>query len=65
MVKEALDAKSRDSAVAVPWSGFDLINAFNGWKRSLAAGRVWTVDTAGATAKLSRGYVMTAAGALA
>jgi putative transposase len=47
MVKDALDAKTRDSAVVVPWSGFDLINAFNQWKRSAAAGRVWTVDTAG------------------
>jgi putative transposase len=46
MVKDALDAKSRDVSVVVPWSGFDLINAFNRWKRSAAAGRVWTVDTA-------------------
>ena len=36
-----------DDSVVVPWSGFDLINAFNAWKRSAAAGRVFTVDTAG------------------
>jgi putative transposase len=40
MVKEGLDAKSRDVSVVVPWSGFDLIDAFNRWKRSAAAGRV-------------------------
>jgi putative transposase len=55
MVKDALDAKSRDSSVVVPWSGFDLINAFNGWKRSATAGRVWTVDTAGAATVHSLG----------
>ncbi|NUR48931.1 MAG: transposase, partial [Hamadaea sp.] len=49
MVKDALDAraKSADGSVKVPWTGFDLINAFNGWKRSAAAGRVWAVDSAG------------------
>jgi hypothetical protein len=31
----------------VPWTGFDLINAFNSWKKTEAAGRVFTVDTAG------------------
>ncbi|MBB5868191.1 putative transposase [Allocatelliglobosispora scoriae] len=40
LVKDALDAKSRGVVVKVPWTGFDLINAFNGWKRSAAAGRV-------------------------
>jgi putative transposase len=55
MVKDALDAKSRDASVVVPWSGFDLINAFNRWKRSAAAGRVWTVDTAGTATVHSMG----------
>lgn len=27
MVKDALDARAVDESVAVPWSGFDLINA--------------------------------------
>ncbi|MEU1969435.1 RNA-guided endonuclease TnpB family protein [Micromonospora sediminicola] len=34
------DVGIRRLARRVPWSGFDLINAFNGWKRSGAAGRV-------------------------
>jgi putative transposase len=33
--------------VRVPWTGFDLINAFNTWKRSEAAGRRFVVDTTG------------------
>jgi putative transposase len=28
----------------VPWSGFDLINAYNGWKRSEAAGRMFVAS---------------------
>lgn len=31
----------------VPWTGFDLINAFNSWKKTGDAGRVFTVDAAG------------------
>jgi putative transposase len=31
----------------VPWSGFDLINAFNGWKRSEDAGRTFHVASDG------------------
>ncbi|PUB31885.1 transposase [Promicromonospora sp. AC04] len=34
-------------AVRVPWTGFDLINAFNAWKRSEAAGRRFLVDPTG------------------
>ncbi|WP_454852031.1 RNA-guided endonuclease InsQ/TnpB family protein [Promicromonospora soli] len=37
------------SAVRVPWSGFDLINAWNSWKRSEAAGRRFVVDSTGMT----------------
>ncbi|MFU8851442.1 RNA-guided endonuclease InsQ/TnpB family protein [Micromonospora sp. SL1-18] len=47
LVKEALDAKHRGGSVVVPWSGFDLINAFNSWKTSAAAGRRFVVDSAG------------------
>jgi len=32
------------AAVKVPWTGFDLINAFNAWKRSEDAGRRFVVD---------------------
>ncbi|MFC8943049.1 RNA-guided endonuclease InsQ/TnpB family protein, partial [Streptomyces griseoincarnatus] len=34
-------------AVRVPWTGFDLINAFNAWKRSEAAGRRFLVAANG------------------
>jgi putative transposase len=47
MVKTALNNHSADSDVVVPWSGFDLINLFNAWKKSEAAGRSFTVDTNG------------------
>ncbi|MEU4385899.1 RNA-guided endonuclease TnpB family protein [Promicromonospora sp. NPDC023805] len=36
-----------DRGVQVPWTGFDLINAFNDWKRSEAAGRRFLVDAVG------------------
>ena len=44
-VTDALAAKRNDPSVKVPWSGYDLINAFNAWKRSEEAGRVFVVDT--------------------
>ncbi|MCP2329296.1 hypothetical protein HDA40_007803 [Hamadaea flava] len=57
MVKDALDtkAKTADGSVRVPWTAFDLINSFNGWKRSAAAGRVWAVDSAGQATLQSTG----------
>ena len=47
MVKTALNQRKADPAIDVPWTGFDLINTFNGWKKTEDAGRVFTVDTAG------------------
>lgn len=47
-VKTALNARRTDPGVVVPWSGFDLISYFNGWKTSEQAGRVFVVDTTGA-----------------
>jgi putative transposase len=41
LVTDALASKRADSQAKVPWSGFDLINAFNAWKRSEAAGRIF------------------------
>jgi putative transposase len=38
LVRDALDAHRVDPSTKVPWSGFDLINSFNAWKRSEAAG---------------------------
>jgi len=43
LVTDALAAKETDVSVRVPWSGFDLIGAFNAWKRGEAAGRVFVV----------------------
>jgi putative transposase len=37
------------NAVTVPWTGFDLINAFNAWKKSEAAGRRFVVNSSGDT----------------
>jgi putative transposase len=50
MVKTALTARKTDSAVEVSWTGFDLVNAFNAWKKTEPAGRVFAVD-AGGTAR--------------
>ncbi len=47
LVKTGLDRHYRDPGVEVPWSRFDLINAFNRWKRSDNAGRIFTVDGVG------------------
>jgi putative transposase len=43
------DLNSAPGAPRVPWSGFDLINAFNAWKRSEAAGRRFLVAAEGTT----------------
>jgi putative transposase len=55
MVKIALDKRQIDSSVNVPWTKFDLINAFNAWKNNEAAGRVFTVDGAGTAAVVTTG----------
>jgi transposase len=36
------------SSIEVPWTGFELINTFNTWKKTEDAGQVFTVDTGGA-----------------
>ncbi len=38
LVLDALAARKERPKTRVPWSGFDLINAFNAWKRSPQAG---------------------------
>jgi hypothetical protein len=40
MVKTALTQRKSDPDINVPWTGFDLINAFNTWKKTADAGRV-------------------------
>ena len=47
MVKTALTQRKTDPDTEVPWTGFDLINAFNAWKKTEDAGRVFIVDTDG------------------
>ncbi len=51
LVTDARAAEKIDPQRAVPWSGFDLINAFNAWKRSEAAGRVFVVTPDGTITK--------------
>jgi putative transposase len=51
LVTDALAARRADPQVWVPWSGFDLINAFNAWKKTEAAGRVFVVAPDGTTTK--------------
>src|SRR3984957_12510342 len=55
MVKTALNQRKAGPATVVPWTGFDLINAFNGWKKTEDAGRVFTVDTTGVAATVVTG----------
>jgi putative transposase len=57
LVKVALTERHTNGAVAVPWTGFDLVNAFNAWKTTAAAGRVFTVDTAGDVEAVTTGLV--------
>ncbi|MDT5354003.1 MAG: putative transposase [Mycobacterium sp.] len=47
MVKTALIGRKADAGVEVPWTGFDLINAFNSWKKAEDAGRVFIVNSQG------------------
>ncbi len=46
-VKDGLDEKRRRPEAEVPWSGYSLINWWNGWKRSKDAGCVFAVDSSG------------------
>ncbi|MGW4534294.1 RNA-guided endonuclease TnpB family protein [Nocardia sp. NPDC004340] len=46
-VKTALNQRETDPDHQVPWTGFSLINTFNTWKKSEAAGRVIRVDSDG------------------
>jgi putative transposase len=55
MVKTGLTERRIDPAVKVPWTGFDLINTFNAWKKSEDAGRVFVVDPDGVSEILVTG----------
>lgn len=47
MVKTALTNRRGNPGIDLPWTGFDLINAFNAWKKTEDAGRVFTVSSDG------------------
>ncbi len=49
MVQTALTQRRAGLDVEVPWTGFDLINTFNAWKKTEDAGRVFVVDPDGTT----------------
>jgi putative transposase len=57
MVKTALTHRKTHPDTDVPWTAFDLINVFNGWKKTEDAGRVFTVDTTGAAAMVVTGLL--------
>jgi putative transposase len=44
IVKSALTQHRADPNIDVPWTGFDLVNAFNKWKKTEGAGRIFAVD---------------------
>jgi putative transposase len=48
IVKTTLTQRRFDEDVEVPWTGFDLINAFNAWKKTEDAGRVFIAGPQGA-----------------
>src|SRR5829696_8759382 len=51
LVIDALAARQTDLSATVPWSGFDLIKAFNAWKRGERAGRRFAVASDGTITK--------------
>jgi putative transposase len=51
LLANALADRETDSSVNLPWSGFDLINTFNAWKRSEDAGRIFAVAADGTITK--------------
>jgi putative transposase len=55
MVKSSLTRRHSDPSVDLPWTGFDLINTFNAWKKTEAAGRLFTVASNGCVELLVTG----------
>jgi putative transposase len=51
LVTDALAARRANPQLTVPWSGFDLINSFNTWKKSEDAGRVFVAAADGSITK--------------
>jgi putative transposase len=57
LVTRAIVSKATDPSATVPWTGFDLINAFNAWKVREDAGRTFVVAPDGSTARRVTGLV--------
>jgi putative transposase len=55
LLGDALAAKRTDAQARIPWSGFDLINAFNAWKLSEAAGHIYVATSDGVITKQATG----------
>ncbi len=55
MVKTALTHRKTHPDTNVPWSGFELINVFNTWKKTEDAGRLFAVDTHGIAQRVVTG----------
>jgi putative transposase len=51
LVEHALAARRTDPSATLPWSGFDLVNAFSTWKGGEQAGRRFAVASNGTTTK--------------
>jgi putative transposase len=49
MATTSLSERRTNLSIEVPWTGFDLINGFNAWKKTEAAGRILAVDSDGVT----------------
>ena len=56
LVTDALDARRTHPQARIPWSAFDLINAFNAWKRSEAAGRIFVAGADGTVKHVTARY---------
>ena len=57
LVLDALEARRAGTQVSVPWSRFDLINRFNAWKNSQAAGRMFVAASDGSVTEQVTGLV--------
>lgn len=55
MAQSAMDARRAGEQITVPRTAFDLINAFNRWKKSEVAGRMWAVTDDGSIELVSTG----------
>jgi putative transposase len=55
MVQTAITQRKTNTSIDVPWTGFDLINVFNAWKKSEDAGRIVAVNTEGAAGVVGTG----------